>query len=155
MFFWDDEGPQRRAFSIKTKRVEWLKAAGDSANKVLIKYLADGKVPTRMPRSRCRGCKRPLTWGSGTYDFDHFNNRSYDSSQKNCRLVCKNCHGGATKIKVIRQYNRYTGELGGHRTIKLKVGIKKPAKKSAKKAVKKPTRKAVKKPASKTGRRRR
>ena len=70
MFFWDEE-KRRRPFGIVTKRIEWLKAAGDSGNKVLVKYLADGKVPARMPRSQCRVCKRPLTWGSRTYDFDH------------------------------------------------------------------------------------
>jgi len=134
MFFWDAEGPQRRAFRIVTKRVEWLKAAGtDNAKRVLLKYLADDKVPVKMPRSKCRVCKGTLTWGDGTYSFDHFDNNSANNSQRNCRLVCRNCHGGATKTKVIRQYNPYTGELDGYRTIKLKAGYKKTTKKPARK----------------------
>lgn len=135
MFLWDlDNENQRRAFSIVTKRIEWLSAAGtDSAKKVLQKYRADRKVPARMPRSKCRVCGRPLTWGDGTYDFDHFDNRSYNNSQRNCYLVCKSDHGKATKTKVIRQYNPYTGALDGYTTIKLKAGYKKTARKPARK----------------------
>jgi len=132
MFFWGEE-KRRRPFSIVTKRIEWLKAAGDSGKKVLLQYLADGKVPTRMPRSKCRVCKRPLTWGSGTYDFDHKDNNSANNSQRNCYLVCKNCHGRATKTKIIRTRDPITGWVNGYRTIKLKVGYKKATKKSTKK----------------------
>jgi hypothetical protein len=155
MFFWGEE-KRRRPFGIVTKRIEWLKAAGDSGKTILLQYLADGEVPTRMPRSKCRKCKKSLTWGSGTYDFDHWDNNSSNNSQKNCRLVCKNCHGGATKTKKIAERNPYTGEVTGYRTIKLKVGYKKTARKSAgkpaKKTVRKPARKTAKKPTSKTAR---
>ena len=138
----------RREFSIVTKRVEWLKAAGtDNAKRVLLKYLADGKVPARIPRSRCRGCKTTLTWGSGTYNFDHKDNNSANTSQKNCFLVCRNCHGKATKIRVVREYDPWFGSVIGYRTQKLKAGYKK--------AARKPTTKALKKPARKTARRRR
>lgn len=123
----------RREFSIITKRIEWLLAAGDSGKKVLQKYIADGKVPARMPRSKCRVCKRSLTWGSGTYVFDHLDNNSANNSQRNCYLVCRNDHGRATKIKLIRQYNPYTGDLDGYRPIKLKAGYKKTARKPARK----------------------
>jgi hypothetical protein len=47
-------------------------------------------------------------------------------------LVCKNCHGKATKIKVFKE-RLITGEVIGHRTIKLKVGYKKTAKKATRK----------------------
>jgi hypothetical protein len=133
MFFWGEE-KRRRPFGIVTKRIEWLRAAGtENANRVLLKYLADGKVPARMPRSKCRKCKKPLTWGSGTYDFDHWDNNSSNNSQKNCRLVCKNCHGGATKTKKIAERNPYTGEVIRYRTIKLKVGYKRTPKKPTRK----------------------
>jgi hypothetical protein len=56
MLFWGEE-KQRREFSIVTKRIEWLGAAGTgSAKRVLEKYIKDGKLPPRMPRSKCRVC---------------------------------------------------------------------------------------------------
>ena len=124
----------RIEFSIVTKRVEWLKAAGtDNAKRVLLKYLADGKVPAKIPRSKCRVCKTPLTWGSGTYNFDHKDNNSANTSQKNCFLVCRNCHGKATKIRVVREREPWFGSVIGYRTQKLKVGYKKTARKPARK----------------------
>lgn len=131
MFFFDNE-KRRKSFGIKTKRIEWLKAAGDSGKAVLLQYLADGKVPARMPRSKCRVCKISLTWGAGTYNFDHKDNNSANNSQSNCYLVCRNDHGKATKTKVIKE-RLITGEVIGHKTIKLKVGYKKAAKKPVKK----------------------
>jgi hypothetical protein len=152
----------RVEFSIVTKRIEWLKAAGtDNAKKVLLKYAGDGKVPVKMPRSKCRVCKIPLTWGSGTYNFDHKDNNSANTSQKNCFLVCRNCHGKATKIRVVREYEPWFGSVVGYRTQKLKVGYKKTAKKPARKTTtrklttgtaKKPARKTAKKPTRRTAR---
>ena len=63
----------RKPFGIKTKRIEWLKAAGEKGKKPLLQYLADAKIP-KLTTSICRVCKRPLTWGDGTYDFDHKDN---------------------------------------------------------------------------------
>jgi hypothetical protein len=124
----------RVEFSIVTKRVEWLKAAGtDNAKRVLLKYLADGKVPAKMPRSKCRVCKIPLAWGSGTYNFDHRDNNSANTSQKNCFLVCRNCHGHATKTRVVREYDPWFGSVVGYRTQKLKVGYKMATKRSPRK----------------------
>jgi hypothetical protein len=148
----------RIEFSIVTKRTEWLKAAGtDNANKVLVKYLADGKLPARMPRSKCRVCKTPLTWGGGSYNFDHKDNNSSNISQRNCFLVCRNDHGKATKIRWVREYEPFFGSVVGYRPQKLKVGYKKPAKKTARnpvrKTIKKPTRKTTKKPARRIARR--
>ena len=149
----------RVEFRIVTKRVEWLKAAGtDNAKRVLLKYLADGKVPARMPRSRCRVCKAPLTWGSGTYNFDHKDNNSANTSQRNCFLVCRNDHGKATKTRVVREYDPWFGSVVGYRTQKLKVGYKKkatkrPSRKPARKTAKKPAKKPVRKPARRTARR--
>ena len=138
----------RREFSIVTKRVAWLRAAGtDNAKRVLLKYAETQKPPAKMPRSRCRVCKTPLTWGSGTYNFDHKDNNSANASQKNCFLVCRNCHGHATKTKMIRERHPWTGEVIAYRPIKIKVGYKKPANK--------PAAKTTKKPAKKTARRRR
>lgn len=133
MFFWDEE-KQRREFSIVTKRIEWLGAAGtDSAKRVLQKYIEDGKVPSRMPRSRCRVCKRTLTWRDGSYNFDHYDNNSANNSQKNCYLVCRNCHGRATKIRVVRQLDPWFRTVIGYTTQKLKAGYKKTPRKPARK----------------------
>ena len=129
-------GKERKEFGIRTKRIEWLKAAGKRGELILLKYLADGRVPKTMPPSQCRKCKRSLKWGSGTYNHDHKNNDSTNNSQSNCYLVCRNCHGEATKTKVIRTRD-FMGEVVGHKTIKLKVGYKKPIKKPATKPAKK------------------
>ncbi len=167
MFVWDDEEnqSQRRSFSIVTRKVEWLKAAGtDTAREVLQKCIETQKPPSKMPRSKCRRCRRTLAWGDGTYDFDHYNNRSYDNSQRNCYLLCKNCHGKHTRTRQVAVYDPDTGEYLGTATQKLKVGYKKNPRKLARKTtVRKPTsrtpkksaRKSVKKPVRKTARKRR
>jgi hypothetical protein len=157
MLWWDsDNETQRIEFSIATKRVEWLRAAKtDTAKEVLQKYAETRKPPPKMPRSRCRVCKTTLTWGSGTYAFDHFDNRSYNTSQRNCYLVCRNCHGKGTKTRQVAVYDADTGEYMGTTTQKLKVGYKKTAKKPARKTAKKPASKTARKPARKAARRRR
>jgi len=129
-------GKRRKPFSVKTKRIEWLKAAGESGKKPLLQYLADGKIP-KLPTSKCRVCKRPLTWGDRSYDFDHKDNNPANNRQSNCYLACKVCHGKATKTKVIKERG-FLGGVVGHKTIKLKVGYKKT---SAKKPAKKKPRK--------------
>ena len=134
----------RIEFSIVTKRVEWLKAAGtDNAKRMLLKYLADGKVPAKMPRSKCRVCKTPLTWGSGAYNFDHKDNNSANTSQRNCFLVCRNDHGKATKTRVVRVYDPWFHSVVDYKTQKLKVGYKKPTKKPASRTARKPVRKTA------------
>jgi hypothetical protein len=151
MFFWGDESTQRREFTIKTKRVDWLTAAGTHQAKTLLQnYLAYGKVPPKMPRSRCRVCGEPLTWGDGTYNFDHYDNNSANCSQRNCFLVCRNDHGKATRTKLITRYNPFTGEPDYLETIKLKAGYKKTPRKLTSKAPKKPASKTTRKPAKKT-----
>ena len=150
MLFWDEE-KQRRDFSIVTKRIEWLSAAkADSAKRVLKKYIEDGKVPSRIPRSKCRECKRNLTWGDGTYNFDHYDNNSANNSQRNCYLVCRNCHGGATRTRLVRELDPWLGTVIGYVTQKLKVGYKKKPRKVASKTTKKTTTKTSKKPTRKT-----
>lgn len=133
MDVWDEQR-KRKNFGIKTKRSEWLKAAGEKGKEPLLKYLADGKVP-KLPASQCRVCKTSLKWGNGSYDFDHKDNNPANNSQNNCYLVCKNCHGMHTKTKVIKK--RFLGEVIGHKTIKLKTGYKKVPKKPAKKKTRK------------------
>ena len=150
MFFWDEE-KQRREFSIATKRIEWLGAAETaSAKRVLEKYVKDGKVPSRMPRSKCRVCGGTLTWGDGTYNFDHYDNNSANNSQRNCYLVCRNCHGKATKIRLVRELDPWFGTVIRYVTQKLKVGYKKNPRKPANKTTKKPATKTARKSASKT-----
>ena len=134
MDIWGNE-KRRKPFGIKTKRIEWLKAAGESGKKPLLQYLADGKIP-KLPTSKCRRCRRPLTWGDRTYDFDHKDNNSANNSQGNCYLVCKVCHGKHTKTKVIKERDIF-GDVVGHRTIKLKLGYKKVANKPVKKTTRK------------------
>ena len=129
-------GKKRKDFGIKIKRFEWLKAAGRSGQGILEEYRATGRVPKTMPTSKCRSCGKNLTWGSGKYQFDHFDNKSYNDSESNCKLVCCDCHGGATKTKVIKTRD-FMGEVAGRKTIKLKVGYKKPVKKPATKPAKK------------------
>ena len=152
MLFWDEE-KQRRDFSIVTKRIEWLSAAkADSAKRVLKKYAEDGKVPSRMPRSKCRECKRNLTWGDGTYNFDHYDNNSANNSQRNCYIVCRNCHGGATKTRLVRELDPWFGTVIGYVTQKLKAGYKKNPRKAASRTPKKATTRAAIKTARKTTR---
>ena len=119
-----DESPARKDFTLKTKRIEWLKAAGKSGEKALLDYLSNGKIP-KLPPSKCRKCKRPLRWGDRTYQFDHYDNKSTNNSQNNCYLVCAICHGKATKTEK-RAERDISGDVIGYRTIKRKVSYKKP-----------------------------
>jgi len=121
--FWE-EGKKRKPFSTKTKKIEWMLAAGRNP------YDSSGKLRF-VKTSKCRRCKRPLTWGDRTYDFDHKDNDPSNNSQRNCRLVCKSCHGHVTVVKK-RKIKGIFGETIGHKTIKKKVGYKKPKKKPKK-----------------------
>jgi len=107
---------KKKSFSINTKRIEWLVAAGRDPNE----YFEKGKF---YKTSYCRKCKRRLIWRDGSYDFDHKDNNPANNRQSNCYLVCKTCHGKATKTKVIKKRG-LLGEVIGHKTIKLKVGYK-------------------------------
>jgi hypothetical protein len=115
---------KRKPFTIKTKKIEWALAAGRNA------FDSSGKV-SFVITSQCRSCKRPLTWGDRTYDFDHKDNNPSHNSQTNCYLVCKVCHGKHTVIKK----RKVSGLFGGYQTIKKKVGYKKPKKQRNKKRV--------------------
>ena len=128
MFNLFDTTKRRKPFSTNTKRIEWLLAAGRDPDK----YFETGKF---YKTSYCRKCKRRLIWGEGSYDFDHKDNNPANNRQSNCHLVCKVCHGKATKTKIIKERDIFGGVVG-HKTIKLKVGYKKP-----KKVAKKPIRK--------------
>ena len=123
LFF--DEAPARRNFSITQKKIEWISAAG----KDVMQYLRDKKF---VKTSYCRRCKTKLTWGDGSYNFDHKDNNPRNNSQKNCYLVCRNCHGKVTKIEK-RAVRGIFGEVIGHKTIKRKVGYKKPKSTTTKK----------------------
>ena len=109
----------RKSFSITTKKIEWTKAAGRNADD----YIDKGKF---YKTSCCRQCKTRLVWGDGRYNFDHKDNNSANNRQSNCYLVCRNCHGKATK--VVKQKVWFLGEPVGHKTVKKKVGYKKPKK---------------------------
>jgi hypothetical protein len=128
-----NEAPSRKNFSITKKKIEWIDAAG----KNVAEYLRDKTKFVKT--SYCRQCKTKLTWGDGTYNFDHKDNNPRNNSQKNCYLVCRNCHGKATKIKK-RAIRGIFGNVIGYKTIKKKVGYKKPrssTKKTARKSKKK------------------
>ena len=81
---------KRKPFSIKTKKIKWMRASGRDPF---------GKF---VQTSKCRSCGRQLTWGDGSYDFDHKDNNPLNNNQKNCYLVCKSCHGKVTKIEKKR-----------------------------------------------------
>jgi hypothetical protein len=135
-----DEGPSRKNFSITRKKIEWMDAAG----KNVAEYLRDKTKFVKT--SYCRECKTKLTWGDGRYNFDHKDNNPRNNSQKNCYLVCRNCHGGVTKIKK-RPVRGIFGQVVDYETIKPKVGYKRPrkTKTTKKKTVKKVTAKSSKK----------
>jgi hypothetical protein len=116
---WGEE-KKRKPFSIKTKKIEWMLAAGK--NPYTDKF---------VQISKCRECPRPLKWGERTYDFDHKDNNPANNSQKNCYLVCKVCHGKVTVVKKRRTTGIF-GQTVGYKTIKKKVGYKKPKKKPKK-----------------------
>ena len=116
--------PGRKNFTLKTKRIEWLKAAGKSGEKTLLEYLTTGKIGKLGP-SKCRKCKTPLRWGDRTYDFDHKDNNPRNNNQKNCYLVCAICHRKATKIEKRAERDIF-GNVTGYKIIKRKIGYKKP-----------------------------
>jgi len=121
---WGDSKKKRKVFKVSTKKKEWNKAAGRDED--------DFKSI-----SKCRKCKMRLIWGNRGYDFDHKDNNPANSSQRNCYLVCKNCHGKHTVIK--KKKKNIFGMTVGYKTIKKKVGYKKTTRK------KKPKKKTIKK----------
>lgn len=116
----DDEGPVRRAFPLSVKKVEWAIASGRRV------YNSKGEI-TFAKTSKCMVCGTTLKWGDGRYNFDHKNNDSHNNGQKNCYLVCRNCHGKRTVIKKRAVYDSWD-YFDGYKTIKMKVGYKNPGK---------------------------
>ena len=114
---------RRKAFKMSTKKIEWMRAARRDPYGKFVKT------------SRCRNCGRRLIWGDRTYDFDHKDNNPANISQKNCYLVCKICHGRHTKIT--KRKVKSFGITVRYKTIKKKVGYKKPKKRKKKKKRKK------------------
>lgn len=112
------EPKRRKPFRLSTKKIEWMIAAGRDPKE----YTEKGKF---YKTSYCRKCGTKLTWGDGSYNFDHKNNKSYDNSQGNCYLVCRNCHGKATRTKTVKVRDVF-GIPVGVKKLKLKVGYKKP-----------------------------
>ncbi|MFC1848114.1 hypothetical protein ACFLXV_02230, partial [Chloroflexota bacterium] len=123
---------RRKNFTMTTKKIEWLKAAGRDP---------EGKF---YQTSQCRNpkCKVKLTWGDGRYNFDHKDNNSANNRQSNCYLVCRNCHGAATKIAKQKVIEPFLGTVIGYKTIKKKVSYKKPKKTTTKTPAKKKKKKA-------------
>lgn len=117
MLFGPDK--KRKTFKISTKKMEWLSAAGKDPLQWRTNF---------VKASRCRQCGRTLHWGDRSYAFDHKDNNQANNSQSNCYLVCRICHGKATVIKK-RKVKGLFGITVGHKTIKKKVGYKKPRKK--------------------------
>jgi len=75
--------------------------------------------------SKCRRCKKKLTWDNKIYDFDHRDNNPANNRQGNCLLLCVECHRKLTKKETWRIVDRLTGEVVGHETKMAKVGLKK------------------------------
>jgi hypothetical protein len=107
----------RRPFKKSTKKIEWMLAAGRNPYG---KFCKTSKC--RNPKCRL---KQKLTWGDGSYDFDHRDNNSANNKQENCYLVCKICHGKATKLAKRPVRGGWFGEIIGYETVKKKVGYKK------------------------------
>ena len=129
-----DEPPARRNFTLTRKKIEWMDAAG----KNVAEYLRDKTRFVKTSYCRVKTCRRKLTWGDGTYNFDHKDNNSSNNSQRNCFLVCRICHGKATKIEK-RAERDILGNVAGYKTIKKKVSYKKPKSTTTKKKVTKST----------------
>ena len=110
---------RRKAFKTSTKKMEWMSAGGRDPLKWSTNF---------VKKSKCRKCKRPLTWGDRSYEFDHKDNNNSNNSQRNCYLVCRVCHGKATVVTKKKVRDRFTGMVTSHKTIKKKVGYKKPTK---------------------------
>jgi len=113
---------KRKPFSTKTKKMEWMSAAGKDPLKWRTGF---------SKTSRCRQCGKKLIWGDGTYSFDHKDNNPANISQSNCYLICRNCHGKHTVIRK-RRIKGVFGQTIGYKTIKKRVGYKKPKKKARK-----------------------
>lgn len=126
MILWS-EPSKRKNFTITTKKIEWMDAAG----KNVAQFMRDKKL---VKTSYCRRCKTKLTWGDRSYEFDHKDNNSSNNSQKNCYLVCRVCHGKATKIEKRAERDIF-GNITGHKTIKRKISYKKPKSTTTKKKV--------------------
>jgi hypothetical protein len=148
IFGFGPEPSARRNFTITTKRIEWMDAAG----KNVAQFMRDKKL---VKTSYCRKCHRKLTWGDRTYEFDHKDNNKSNNSQKNCYLVCAICHRKATKIDKRAERDIF-GNITGYKTIKRKVSYKKPKSATTKRKVtkkkvarKKVTKRAPKRVASK------
>ena len=105
---------------MKKKKIEWMLAAGRNP------YDKFGRLRF-LKTSKCRECGTTLRWGDRRYNFDHKDNNPANNSQPNCYLVCRNCHGKHTIIKKRRMKNIF-GDTVGYKTIKKKVGYKKPKK---------------------------
>ena len=111
---------KRKPFKTSTRKMEWMSAAGKDPLQWRTHF---------VKTSKCRACRRTLVWGDRTYSFDHKDNNPANNSQSNCYLVCRNCHGKATVIKKRKIKDPILGMTMGHKTIKRKVGYKKPKKK--------------------------
>jgi hypothetical protein len=83
-----------------------------------------------------------LKWGERTYDFDHKDNNPANNSQTNCFLVCKVCHGKHTVIGK-RRVKGILGQTVGYKTVKKKVGYKKPKRTTSKKKKRKRKKKSA------------
>lgn len=153
MTLFDDSRSKRKPFTLSQRKVEWIDAAG----KDVMEYIRDRKFTVKT--SYCRRCKTKLTWGDGTYNFDHKDNNPANNSQRNCFLVCRNCHGKVTKIGK-RAIRGIFGDVVGYKTIKRKVGYKKPktstktAKTTSSRKVKSSTKSKSRRTGSRTGSRR-
>lgn len=112
---------KRKPFNTSTKKMEWMSAAGKDALQWRKNF---------VKKSKCRVCRRTLTWGDRSYSFDHKDNNPSNNSQSNCFLVCRICHGKATVLKK-RKIIGVFGQTIGYKTIKKRVGYKKPKKKSS------------------------
>ena len=112
-----DEPPARKNFTEKTKKMEWMDAAGRNP----YDYMIEKKW---VATSYCRNCEAKLIWGKGGYHFDHFDNNPVNNKPENCYLACATCHGKATKMKR-RAIKDIFGNVISCKTNKVLEGYKK------------------------------
>lgn len=110
--------PTKRRFKVSTKKRVWMKARKNDPDK-----WRTGFIKTSYCMNK--NCKKQLKWDKRhEFEFDHLNNDPSNNSEKNCFLVCNDCHKKHTVIGKRRQYNQL-GMFTRYQTIRKKVGYKK------------------------------
>jgi hypothetical protein len=116
----------RRPFSTQTKKRVWMKAGNHNPENWRVGFVKTSYCMS--PR-----CRKKLSWDKKyEFEFDHKNNDSSNNSEKNCFIVCNDCHKKHTQFGSRAEYNA-VGMYIGKRRFKKKVGYKKVKRKISRK----------------------